>query len=163
MYTSLAPSILSTALGSLASLCAIASATAAPASQPPASAATQDPAAGPKPASTASTAAAHKRSADLSVLATGKDQPVARAAVELKIEGDTSSNPERNTGNTGEVTFKSVSLGSAKVRILAAGWVTAFCSISIKEGAQRLTVNLRPLPDPKPAEPADCKVAPIAD
>jgi len=81
----------------------------------------------------------------LTVAVMGNGNPIARAEVRITFPPSVGGESTLPTGLTGEVTFKSVGLGTAKVRVIATGWTSELREVVLKEGSQRLTIDLKPL------------------
>ena len=43
--------------------------------------------------------------------------------------------------------FNLSAIGTAKVRVIVAGWMSVLQDVTLKEGSQRLTIKLTALPD----------------
>jgi len=79
----------------------------------------------------------------LTVLIVGNDKPVAQAEVKAVFSGGVEAT--RFTSESGEATFHSAGKGKVSVRVIATGWASAMQDITLKEGTQRVTVELSPL------------------
>lgn len=77
--------------------------------------------------------------------ATGKDRPVPGA--EVKVLSPSGIDAEPRTNAEGTVTFKLTGPGIAKIRVIAEGWESALAEVKLKEGKQRLAVQLTTLAD----------------
>jgi Tfp pilus assembly protein FimT len=93
------------------------------------------------------TKATNKKSeaAVLTVVVTGNGKPIAQAEVQVKFPPSIGGESKQSSNAAGEATFKSPALGTAKVRVIAAGWESDLKSVELKEGPQKLTVSLNPL------------------
>lgn len=83
------------------------------------------------------------KSVMLTVLVVGNGKPVAQAEVKAEFSGGAEAT--RFTSESGEATFHSAGKGKASVRVIATGWASAMQDITLKEGTQRITVELNPL------------------
>jgi hypothetical protein len=90
----------------------------------------------------------------VTVVVTGNGKPISQAEVMVKLPPSVGGEIKLPTDSGGSATFKSAGLGAAKVRVIAAGWESALQNVTLKEGAQRVTISLNPLPVPKQADEA---------
>jgi hypothetical protein len=83
------------------------------------------------------------KSAVLTVLVTGNGKPVSQAEVKALFSGG--SEATRFTNESGEALFNSAGTGKGSVRVIASGWASAIQDVTLREGTQRVTVELSPL------------------
>ena len=89
------------------------------------------------------------KSAVLTVVVTGNNKFIAKAEVKIKFPPSVGGEATLPTDQAGEVTFVSAGTGTAKVRVIVAEWESALQDVILKEGPQRLTIKLSPLPNAK--------------
>jgi hypothetical protein len=85
----------------------------------------------------------------LTVVVTGAGKAISQAEVQLKFPASVGGESTVPTNQAGEVTFNSAAVGTAKLRVLAVGWESAFQEVELKEGPQRVTIKLKSLQDGK--------------
>ena len=90
--------------------------------------------------------AAKSKNAVLTVVVTGKGKPIPQAEVKVKFHGGEERLP---TDQAGEASFRSPVAGTAEVRVIVAGWESVLTEVVLKGGPQRLTIELKALPDAK--------------
>ncbi len=90
--------------------------------------------------------AAKSKNAVLTVVVTGKGKPIPQAEVKVKFHGGEERLP---TDQAGEASFRSPVAGTAEVRVIVAGWESVLTEVVLKGGPQRLTIELKSLPDAK--------------
>lgn len=86
------------------------------------------------------------KSAVLTVVVTGKGKPIPQAEVKVRLPRGEEKRP---TNQAGEASFSSPVGGTAEVRVIVAGWESVLQEVVLKDGPQRLTIELRSLPDSK--------------
>jgi hypothetical protein len=92
-------------------------------------------------------AAKKGKNAALTLVVTGNGKPIAQAEVKLfKFPPGVGGELTTSTNPAGEASFNSAGTGAARVRVIAAGWVSVRQEVELKEGPQRLTIKLDPLP-----------------
>ena len=99
--------------------------------------------------SSAKGAAAKSKGAELTVLVTGNGKPIRQAEVRVAFPSSAGGESKRPTDGAGEATFKAGKPGTVKVRVIASGWESALREVVLKEGSQRVTINLSSLPEGK--------------
>jgi hypothetical protein len=99
------------------------------------------------------------KTAVLTVLVTGNGKPIHQAEVQVKFPSSVGGESRRPTDQSGEAAFNSAGLGTAKVRVIAAGWESALREVVLKEGSQQLPIKLNSLSEAK--QPAGAK--PLTD
>jgi hypothetical protein len=94
-------------------------------------------------------AAKKGKGAVLTVVVTGNNKLIAQAEVKVKFPPSVGGEATLPTDEAGEATFNSGGTGTAKVRVIVTGWESTLQDVILKEGPQRLTINLNPLPNAK--------------
>jgi len=89
------------------------------------------------------------KGAVLTVAVTGNGKPIAQAEVKVMFPPSVGGETTRPTDQAGEAIFDSAGTGTAKVRVIVTGWASALKEVVLKEGPQRLTIKLDPLPGAK--------------
>jgi len=88
--------------------------------------------------------AAKGKNVVLTIVVTGKGEPIAQAEVKVKFHGGDERLP---TNQAGEASFRSPVTGTAEVRVIVAGWESVLTEVVLQGGPQRLTIELKSLPD----------------
>ncbi len=94
-------------------------------------------------------AAKKGKSAVLTVVVTGDNKLIAQAEVKVKFPPSVGGEATLPTDQAGEATFNSAGTGTAKVRVIVSGWESVLQDVILKEGSQKLTIKLNPLPNAK--------------
>jgi len=85
------------------------------------------------------------KSALLTIVVTGNDKLIAQAEVKVWFPPSVAGEATLPTDQAGEATFNSAGTGTAKVRVIVTGWESVLQKVILKEGPQRLTIELKPL------------------
>jgi hypothetical protein len=91
-------------------------------------------------------AAKKSKGSVLTVVVTGKGKLIPEAEVKVKFSGVEERRP---TNQSGEASFNFPGTGPADVRVIVAGWEGILKQVQLEEGPQRLTIELKALPDGK--------------
>jgi hypothetical protein len=86
------------------------------------------------------------KSAVLTVVVIGDGLRIAHAEVMVTFPPSVRGEQTIFTDTEGEATFNSAGTGTAKVRVIVTGWTSFMQEVVLKEGPQRLTIKLKPLP-----------------
>lgn len=90
-----------------------------------------------------------RKGAVLTVVVTGNGKPVDQAEVKVKLASRAGSEATIPTDQRGEAVFKLPGTGAATVRVIATGWESLLKEVLLKEGRQKLPLELKSLEDAK--------------
>jgi hypothetical protein len=78
----------------------------------------------------------------VTLVITGKGKPVEQAEVRISFPADSGGETTLRTNERGEAVFKTAFKGTARMRVIAAGWESLMKDVAFKGAAQRLPISL---------------------
>jgi hypothetical protein len=98
---------------------------------------------------------AKKAKTVLSIVVMSGGKRIQQAEVQVRFPADAGGESMLLTDGEGQATFKAAGSGKARVRVIAPGWASALQEVTLKEGAQQVTITRSPLAET--GQPADSK------